>query len=126
MKYLALLIVAYVAVGGTIVAVAYGTTGRLPGRWERAMEHVRRGGREAVACYTFGWSSRRAERKFQQRLAEAKLTCMICRRVCEDEHAAFACTSGHLAAATDMTREIDQLIRTVEGREDGPGEISGT
>ena len=115
MKYLVLFTVVWVVGGGTIVAIAYGTAGRLPGRWEQAMEHVRWVWRQALPLYTFDWSGRRAERKFQRRLAEAALTCMICRRVCEDEHAAFACTSGHLAAATDMTREIDELIRTVEG-----------
>jgi hypothetical protein len=62
---------------------------------------------------------RRAERKFQRQLADADLTCMICRQVREDEHAAFECTLGHLAAATDMTREIDEIIRAAEGREAG-------
>jgi hypothetical protein len=47
---------------------------------------------------------------------------MICRRVCEDEDAAFACTLGHLAAATDMPRELGELIDTVEGRDGGVGE----
>jgi hypothetical protein len=52
--YLVLLTAVYVVGVGTIVAIAYGSAGRLPGRWERSMEYVRWAWPQALALYTFG------------------------------------------------------------------------